>query len=207
MKLFNKSKTKFNLTNAIIVGDGNSLTYGYLSSNPTTKSYTAVLDADTDFNGCTFYNFGVSAQTTQDMIDDAVSQVDAVYSGSVTSILIAWEVGNDIYFNGSVSAAMTRFWSYCDSRKSAGWKVYVVTCTPRDQSTTFGDNSSQYNVKLADANAFIKSDYATHADGVIDLADDIRFQGYNLTYYNADKVHFTDAGYAAVAEIVKRAIK
>lgn len=207
MRLFNKGGTKFTLTNAIIVCDGNSLTYGFQSSNPATKSYPAVLDDDADFNGMTIYNFGVSAQTTQDMIDDAVSQVDAVYSGSVTSLLIAWEVGNDIYFNGSVANAMTRFWQYCDARKAAGWKVYVVTCPPRDQSTPFGDNSSQFNVKLSAANDLIRSDFNGHADGLIDVAGDPRFLGYDLTYYNADKIHYTDAGYAVVAEIVKRAIK
>lgn len=198
--------SKFNLSGAVIVCDGNSLTAGLFASS-SAQSYPGVLDADSDFNGVTFYNKGVSAQETQDMIDDATSDIDSLYTSGANSILIAWEIGNDIYYNGSVNGAMARFWSYCDSRRLKGWKVFVITCPPRDQSTDAGDNSAQYNAKLVEANTRLKLEWAAHANGLIDVAGDARFQGYNLTYYNADKAHYTDAGYAAVAELVKAVIK
>ncbi len=207
MKAFNsQNRKRVDYSSAVIVCDGNSLTFGFQSSDPPTKSYPALLDADAYFSTATIYNKGVSAQETQDMIDDAVTDVDALYSGSVPSVLVAWEVGNDIYYNGSVNDAMTRFWSYCDSRRAAGWKVIVVNCPPRDQSTTFGDNSAQYNTKLTAANLRIKDEWYAHADGYVDIAGDSRFQGYNLTYYDADKIHYNDTGYAVVKDLIKSAL-
>jgi GDSL-like Lipase/Acylhydrolase family len=200
------NKKRIDYTGAIIVCDGNSLTYGFQASNPATKSYPALLDADAYFSGATMYNKGVSAQETQDMIDDAVTDIDSLYSGSVPSVLVAWEVGNDIYYNGSVGDAIDRFWAYCDARRTAGWKVVVVNCPPRDQSTTFGDNSAQYNVKLAAANLRIKEEWISHADGYVDIAGDSRFQGYSLTYYDADKVHYNDTGYEVVKDLIKSAL-
>jgi lysophospholipase L1-like esterase len=207
MRIFNsQNKKKLSLENAVIVCDGNSLTQGTGASNPATTSYPARIDASAGFETATIYNLGVSGQTTQQMIDDAVGQVNPLYNASVSNVLIAWEVGNDLYYNGNVSAAMSRFWSYCDARRAVGFKVIVVTCPPRDQATTFGDNSAQYNTKLNEANALILSDYTSHADGVVDLASDSRFAGYNLTYYDADKVHFTDAGYQVIADLIKNRI-
>jgi lysophospholipase L1-like esterase len=200
------NRTRANITNAILVCDGNSLTYGTGSTNPTTKSYPGVLDADALFTTVTVYNLGISGQTTAQMSSDAVAQVDSLFNSGVTSIVVAWEVGNDLYYNGSVNDAITRFWAYCDARKAVGFKVIIINCPPRDQGTDFGDNSAQYNAKLVSANALL-ADYGSHADGLIDLAQDSRFQGYNLTYYDADKVHFTDAGYQVIADLVKRKIQ
>ena len=196
-----------NLAGAVVVCDGNSLTYGQGASNPATTSYPAVLDGLTGFGTATIYNLGISAQETQDMIDDAAAQVDPLFNGSVKNILVAWEVGNDIYYNGSVANSITRFWQYCDARRAAGFIVVVVNCPPRDNSTPAGDNPTQYNIKLSQANAALAAEYKSHASALVDLAADSRFVGYNLTYYDADKIHYTDAGYAAVAELVAAKIK
>lgn len=196
------------LTNAVIIGDGNSLTYGYLASNPATKNYISQLALLSPFvsNGSSFSNFGVTAQTTQNMIDDAVSQIDPLFNGSVTNILCGWEGGNDIYFNGDASAAHTRYVAYMQARQAAGFYTLAFTCPPRDQSTTFGDNSAQFNTKLDTFNSLVRANWASYADALVDVAADSRFSGYNLTYYNADKVHYTDTGYGVVADLVKTAI-
>ena len=202
----NKNQGTISLTNAILVCDGNSLTAGQGASNPATTSYPARLDADAAFSTVTTYNLGVGAQETQDMIDDAASQVDPLYNGAVDNILVAWEVGNDIFYNGSVSGAITRFWSYCDARRAVGFKVIIINCPPRDQATDFGDTSGQYNTKLQSANSQLADEWMSHADGYVDLAADSRFAGYNLTYYDADKIHYTDAGYQVVKDLVKAKI-
>jgi len=202
----NKNPSTISLTNAVLVCDGNSLTQGTGASNPATTSYPALLDADAAFSTVTTYNLGVAAQETQDMIDDAASQVDPLYNGAVDNILVAWEVGNDIFYNGSVSGALSRFWSYCDARRAVGFKVIVINCPPRDQSTDFGDNSAQFNTKLESANTQLAAEWMSHADGFVDLAGDSRFEGYNLTYYDADKIHYTDAGYQVVKDLVKAKI-
>lgn len=205
MRLFNQNTGKFKISGSVIVCDGNSLTYGYLSTNPSTKSYPALLAADSAFSSATIYNKGVNAQTTLDMISDATSDIDP-NRGSGVNILIAWEVGNDIYYNGSASGAVTNFWNYCDARRAKGWKVYVLNCPPRSQTTSFGDNPTAYQTKLTTANGLIASGWRSHADGFIDVASDSRFSGYSPTYYNADNVHYTDAGYQVIKDLVKSAL-
>lgn len=208
MRLFHaQNKTGISITGAVIVCDGNSFTYGTGATNPATNSYPALLDADNYFNGATFYNKGVPAQKTSDMIADASSDITPLYNGGVSCILVAWEVGNDIYFNGNAANAVATFWNYCDARKAEGWKVIVINCPPRDQSTSFGDNSAQYNAKLVTANGLLAAEWSSHADKFVDLAGDSRFSGYDLTYYDADKVHYTNAGYNIVYEQVKAKIQ
>ena len=197
-----------NLTNAIIVCDGNSLTYGYQSSNPPTTGYPNVMHGLVPFNtnGATIYNFGVSSQTTGDMLSDVATQVYPLYSSSVTSIVVAYEIGNDIYFNGRVDSAEARFQRYCLGVKAVGFKVVVVTLTPRDQTTAFGDSPSTYQGKIDAINTWLRANYLSFADAIADLQADSRFTTYNTTYFNGDKVHYTDAGYAAMADIIKTAI-
>lgn len=194
-------------TNAHIVCDGNSLTYGYQSSNPATKSYPAVLATLSPWasNGATITNKGVSGQTTADMSADATMDIDPLYSSSVASVLVAWEIGNDLYFNGDTAAAYSRFVSYCTARRAVGWKVVVITVPYRDHSVVnggvspAGDNDATYNLKRDSINVRLRANWPTFADAIYDLAADANFSSYNTTYFNADHVHYTDVGYAYIA--------
>lgn len=203
-----KSTSAF--TNAVIVCDGNSVTYGFGSSDPATKSYPALLQglAPFSYNGATVYNFGVNSATTQDMIDDAATQIDPLYTPGVKNILIALEVGNDIYFNGDAAAAYTRYVSYCNARRAAGFKVIAVTTAYREHSvccaglTPFGDSDAAYDAKRLSANASIRANWATFADALFDFGANANFSSYNATYFISDKVHESDAGYALEASLI-----
>lgn len=201
----NNDRPRLILSNMHIVFDGNSLTYGTGSTNEETKSYPAQFVALPPFNGSGIIalNKGVPAQTTQLMIADATTDIDPNYDDNASSVIIAWEIGNDIYYYGDVGAAMTRFWSYCDLRREIGWKILVITNPPRNQATAFGDDSETYNAKLSSANILLRSDWPLHADGIIDVAADAHFAGYDLKYYYSDKVHCTDAGYLVIANLVR----
>lgn len=192
-----KDGGKFLTDNLNIVCDGNSLTAGQGGTPYPTYLQNSLQNA-------TVQNFGVGGQTTTQMISDATAQIDTQIDVKKKNILIAWEIGNEVYDNGDVTNACNNFKAYCDARRSAGWqKIIVINCPPRKQSTQFGDNESQYNTKLQQVNTWLSANYTTFSDELIDLAGDSRFQGYSLNVYNADLVHFNSNGYSIIAEKIK----
>lgn len=191
-------------TNANFVFDGNGLTLGGTGGAvpyPTLLSQKAPLNS----NGTDFTNLGVSGQTTQQMIDDAVAQVDALIVADVRNILFAWEIAEDIYVNGDVNAAFTRFKNYCLARRAAGWKVIVLNLTPRSQTTAFGDSPSQFQTKLNNANALLAAQWTDFSDGFVDLLQDASLATLSGTYF-PDNIHPSTAGNVKVANLVMKEI-
>jgi lysophospholipase L1-like esterase len=190
------------LSDAGIVFDGNSLTAGQGSTGGNTypAQLIALLEA-LGITGIADYNFGVGGQTTGDMESDAATQIDTLILPGVQNILFAWEIGNRIYFNGNVSAAQTEFQTYCENRQAAGYTVIVITLTPRNQSTAFGDDVTTFNTKLASANTWLRANYTSFASGLVDVALDDRLSDYLDTTYFSDGIHYTNAGYGVVAEL------
>lgn len=194
--------TYINLSGSVVFCHGNSLTEGiggtaYPTQLGGLSGITGVVDD--------IVKLGTDGGTTQDMSDEAPTNVDNWLPLSYTyHILIAWEIGNDIYDNGSVTDAQTRFAAYCNARKTAGWdRVIVLTMPPRNQTTLFGDNPAQFNTKLSEANTWLRANYDTFADELVDVAADSRLSDYTNTTYFSDGTHLTTAGYAVVAELVR----
>lgn len=193
-----------NLNNAVIVCDGNSLTQGGYGG---TYNYPQLLSQQAGFETCTFHNFGVGGQQTSQMASDAATQIDVLINPAVENILIAWEVGNDIYYQGDATAAYNRFRDYCLARQEAGWRVIVLTCPARTQTTAFGDNPSQYETKLQAANTLLLSNWASFSDGIIDLRQYTPLQTTSAPYYNVDQVHLTQTGYQVFVPYLAQFIK
>lgn len=190
----------FNLTDANIVCDGNSLTSGGYGG----LSYPTILynDLSAEFSGIVVTGRGVGGQQTSQMIADGVSDVDSLLQQGKPNIVCVWEVGNDIYFNGSVSNAITNITTYCQARKTAGWKVALIGLCDRYQTTAFGDNPAQYRVKIESANNIMRSTYMDiGADVFVDLIADPRLDdALDSTYFNGDTVHLIQAGNQAVVD-------
>lgn len=193
------------LNNAVIVCDGNSLTFGFASTNPTIDSYPAVMQtlSPLSTNGAVISNVGVTGQSTENMEDRAAANVDVLYNPSVNSLVVAWEGGNDIYAHGDVTFAYNNYVDYMLARMNVGFKTIAVTCPPRGQSSSFGDSEVVYNGKLQAFNSLLLANYKVFAIGIVDPATDSRFQGYSPDYYFSDLVHYTDLGYAAIAGLVR----
>jgi len=111
------------IENSVFVFDGNSLTAGQ-GGTPYPTQFSQ-LDGIVG-KGCTFHNLGVGAQQTSQMIADFNSQVLPLYDPNKSCFYLVNEVGNDIYYNGDVSEAMSRFWQLCDMAKNAGFIVGVI---------------------------------------------------------------------------------
>ncbi len=195
-------------TNAIIIFDGNSLTNsglegGYGAGPKYPEAVQAMAPWTT--NGATFYNFGVGGQTTQAMINDATTQIDPLFDADVTCVVVAWEIGNDIHFNGDATAAFNRFKSYCQARQTVGFKVVVLNVTPRDLSpdlTPAGDTYAQWWTKAQAANALLAAQWTDFADAFVDLAADSRLDDPLDTTYYFDKVHHNGTGRGVIAQLV-----
>lgn len=85
--------------------------------------------------------------------------------------------------------------------KQAGCKVYVFTMMSRNGYDTFKNTYDAQIVALATV---------AGADGIIDVAADARLgadgASTNVTYFNTDKVHPTDAGHVIIANIMNSSL-
>lgn len=192
------------LNNLNIVCDGSSLTAGGYGGLSYPTQLAALIG-----NGVIMTNKGVGGQQTSQMIADASTDIDVLISNNKTNVLCVWEVGNDIYYNGDVNAAITRITNYCQARVTAGWYVVLLGMTDRIQSTSFGDNSTQYKTKLLQANTILKNTYQNiGADVFVDLYSDVRLQNANNSlYFSNDLVHLIGNGNAIVASMIFEQIK
>jgi lysophospholipase L1-like esterase len=176
---------------------GNSLTAGTKSTNG--GSYPAQL-SDALPSTVVNYNVGRPSITTTEMIAEGATRVDAFYDAALSeNVVVAWEVRNDIVVGGKTAAqAYANYVTYCQARQAAGWSVVAVTVLP---SASLGD------ADRASVNASIRANWATFADALADIAADSRIgdngDNADATYYNADLIHMTNAGYGVVAEIVE----
>jgi lysophospholipase L1-like esterase len=158
-------------------------------------------------NGIWSYrNFGLSGQTTIEMLADGEAQINPLYDAALgKNVVVFWEVTNDLKPGATRADAQARMVSYCQARQAAGFKVVVGTILPRTQvglPETFEDD------RIA-INTYIRANYASFADVVADVASDARigdFGDSDDTTYFSDGVHMTTAGYNIVGGIVATAI-
>jgi lysophospholipase L1-like esterase len=188
----------YKLVNSVFVFDGNSLTMGWYLQT----SYSDQLLTGSPFNVDMYNhyaNIGVPSQTTMDMISRAAANIDAYHVAGVVNIVVANEIGNDIIVNGaSVRDAVTHFWNYCDARRAAGFKVFAVNLQSR---------MSLNETYRQQVNALMASEYASHADYLVDLASTPELSVYhNLTYVNADGIHNNTVGYGIWKREILKAI-
>jgi lysophospholipase L1-like esterase len=189
---------------AQIVCDGNSLTAGNVPQANYPNNCAGNLGANWKVT-----NYGVGGQITTAMTADAVAQVDPNYNAAYThNILCAWEITNDLFFGATAATAIANFKTYCAARKSAGWKVCVLTVTPRSEAGTPG--SFEASRQTCNTELRNPANLGTYWDIVADVAADSRIgdagDELDTTYYMADKVHLNATGYALVGQLVAQAI-
>lgn len=115
-----------------LVGDGNSLMFnpgiaaGSDLMGTLGRMTTACMGRVVDDSR----NFGVSGQTTDQMLSDAVAQIDSLIDESLTNVIFVWEhVNQRILAPSSMAYTLSSFRSYCQGRKQAGWTVFPLTNT------------------------------------------------------------------------------
>lgn len=188
-----------------VVCDGNSLTRGHQATN-SGGSYPSQLQS---LIGTSYrvVNAGINSQQTTAMTADAVAQIDPLLAWpGGSSTLIAWENTNDIDAGASLATCQSRWNAYFSARQSAGWgsggtRLVAMTTIAR------GPFSAGQDTIVADFNTWLRLNYTTYATDLVDLAADARLQTpTNATYFQADQIHLTDAGYGVVAALVDAAL-
>ena len=196
-----------NTTDKQVIFDGNSHLVMQWSKQVRGTEYGLVV------SGWNTENFGVSGQTTVQMSADAASQIDPLYdAGLEKNILIAFEVTNDMQFNG-FATAYSNYVSYCQARRAAGWTVIATQIMTRiSLGNTDGVSQQQYDLNTDAINVNFRNNGATFAEAFVaappetfvyrsDYASDAEYSTAmaalrtNTTYFFTDQLHLTDAGY------------
>ncbi len=148
-------------------------------------------------------DYSFPGKTTLQLISDFPTVVAPfVHEGD---ILVFWEHTNDLtgtLGNRTPSQALQDAKDYVTLAHNAGLIVISLNVIPR-LNTSFSDAT-----RLA-FNALIDADNSW-LDGYINICAEPEFDEnadrLNTTYYNADKVHLKDAGYAIVGSVVSAAL-
>jgi lysophospholipase L1-like esterase len=200
----------------IIVFDGNSLT---ADRGTASINYPQQL-AEMETIRAKYKNFAKSSQTTVDMIEDASTTVDHLYDPSKKSILVAWEITNDLFFGATPETAYANFVEYCQQRKAVGWRVVVINVLPRSNEgtpTNFEKSRKAVNQKMREdfpdktnnPTVYRSGEKGGYADFLVDV-DSIPELGNpgseKNTIYYPDLVHLTTYGYTLIANSVKNSI-
>lgn len=173
--------------------DGDSLTQGQSATGNYPYQLVDLLGRATH----DYCNYGVSGQTAVQAAADASYTIDPLSTSFVNPICIAWMGTNDIAGGSSQAATYNAIVAYCQARQSAGYSVVVITILPR---SAFDPTKEAIRVAV---NADIVANYATFADGLVNVAADARLDDFtDTTYFLGDQTHLTTAGYAVVAELV-----
>ncbi len=153
----------------------------------------------------TFVNGGQNGATL-DMIIARAPQIDALKTiPAATRVLTVWAGTNDMGVAEAESGASTyaALVTYCQARRTAGWKVIALTCIAR----TWPGDPVDFETQRQVLNTSIHANWATFADALCDVAADSRLGDpgaqNNPTYFKGDTTHLQPAGYAIVAALVK----
>ena len=180
-----------------IVFDGDSLTNGTNASSVST-SYPSHLVNSLMGGAFDFVNYGIGGQTTTGIVGRASGKIDSKYSLLHSKHLYVLWVGiNDLALGASPTTIFNNIRTICLARKAAGYKVIVLTVT------TKGSPPAGFETARATLNANIRANCASFADGLVDVAANTVFgDPADTTCFADDQTHFTDTGYAIVADML-----
>ncbi len=210
-------KVSLSSTDLNIIFDGDSLTEG-INNSGVDQYYPKQVEAYLTplCQSLTFNSFGVSGQTTQNMLSDLSTQITPLYDPNKVNVIIAWEDVNAI-LNGLRTSAqnISDFETYFSICKSAGFEhtVLITGYYPRRRiNGTYNQSGwDQGNPSPLDNQheyfETVKNNGISDCDVIVDLRDESTIGGareqtlVNQTYFE-DSVHLQDLGYDLVADFV-----
>lgn len=143
-------------------------------------------------------NVAISGEAVRTMITAAPTNVDPFYKSR--GIVSIWGGVNDAVDPADAATIYSRLQTYCLARRALGWKTIV--CSEIDAQDAARNAVNWHTVIWPALNALLNTDHS-FADGYANLGADSRLQNaLDTTYFLADKVHLTTAGYAVVTSIV-----
>jgi hypothetical protein len=169
-------------------------------------------------NATEVVSFGVSGQTTTQMLSDIATQIAGAYNGAYSkNVLIVYEITNEMFVgNKTVKVALDSMKSYVTKAKSYGYKVYVKKSFLRNPSGTRYNTNTTANLGVDSVNSALDTNYvgatgilpvdATHYIKRSDYPSDAAYNTActalltNSSYFY-DGVHLTEAGYKTESDL------
>lgn len=195
-------------TTPLIAFAGGSNMYGQgVARTETLPAQTIALLAPTEYDAV---NLGVSGQTIDQLNVLAPRTIDPLFAASRSKNIVVLLAGsNELVGGTSVEETFGRIVALCQTRRSAGFKVVMLTILPRTgllQKATKED----FETARQGLNASMRKNMATFADALVDVAADPMIGAAGATasmeFYQSDGVHLTPKGHGIAAGIVKAAI-
>lgn len=198
-----------------IVCVGSYLTYGDSNQVTYPDQLSQMLNGQ-GVNNATVYNKGLPAEQGDPeylltLISDSVNPY-LIHPGS--NIAVVWEISLDLYENRTSDwVYLLHFKNYCDSLRSGGWKIVIVTAPYRNTWYTTGDytpsgyDSTEYMAEINGLNDSLRVNWNKYGDALADVAADDRLSHYDQTYFLQDRVSLTSEGNRIVAQIVLQSLQ
>lgn len=138
------------------------------------------------------FDYSLGGKTTTQIVTEFTTRIAPYFK--VGDIYIFWDAINDLNTGKTVAQTLASSKSLATLARAKGYKIYTLTCI-NVNNVTVEPLRLQYNIALLADTSFW--------DGVIDLTTisvlQLTNSYLNTTYYNADGVHLTTAGYNLVA--------
>lgn len=218
-----------------IIWHGNSLVFGQGSSpgNRVTDQFARLFPFTNSIVNVVNAGSGgrriLAPGAAGNMVDDGPGSVDNRLSATKTTLLICYEMTNELTANGDDPVLCWKAWiAYCSARRAAAaaagrqLRILLMTCVPYAGGTTDASINAKNQVVLA-ANNIMRARWSDQADYFFDMAEYKDFGAINaaaranggiytkamlvnspvfqgLTGQSPDQVHFGDYGYGVMAQ-------
>lgn len=145
----------------------------------------------------------ISGNTTQQRTAAFLTEAAPLFSvGYGMNVITFFEVVNDVVTNAvTLDQAIANVQAYVRLARRIGFKVMLATPTPTNNT----GNGANTIIPLF--NTWLRANPLWSDFPIVDLAANASLSNpSNLTFYNADGLHLTDAGYAVMAQLFHDAI-
>lgn len=180
--------------------DGNSLAIGHYSAYTPRWYGDDVWLTDEKYSR---YNSASAGKTLTQVASDFATNMAAYSWGFTNKVYVLYEDTNSIVTSGwTADQVVTANWNIAATARAAGFKVILTTCIGGT-----GFNTAQDAVRVA-ANAAKLAGWASHADGIVDLAAVPEFVSTTTpSEIRYDNLHLTDKGYRIFGHHLAKGIR
>jgi lysophospholipase L1-like esterase len=184
-----------------VICEGDSRTIG--QGVAAASSYPAQLKALlTSHPALGIQNFGVGGQGVSALAGYRTNRT-AFNAIDRRTVYIFWAGINDFFNSVTGATAYTNLKTHITAMHNLASAPKIIVCTELPASTVTGAKETE----RTNYNSSVVGAVGLDADTVVDLAGDARLQNTaDLTYFNADGVHLSIAGYGVVAGLLQSAV-
>jgi lysophospholipase L1-like esterase len=205
--------------NGTFVCAGDSITDGIGATDPVLDPWPELISNGLIAEGWghRFRNGGVGGVTAATFVSqiDTASDLTTVHyqgypGGTRKNVLVIWMGTNDLYNGGTEvgmpTAATVHGYNQtmCSNYRGEGWKVLVITMTPRETHAGFDAARDEFN-------NLIIANWSTYADAMVDVGNHPPFAkvagALPVEYFGTDSVHPNTAGYAVIRTLIEPTVR